>query len=291
MPDRTAPQLKAKFSNDQDEGGIEPSDIGDIYDTLRPSVGIESFQGVTEDTTSGIPFDRDTTWTYKDPDWPGRVETDAPDWFWLRSKLIASQATRFSRITALLRPTTDLAGWKYIAPADGLSRMFLVQWSLRGFTSHSMSGSVGFYRGQSWPGASVRQSAYPFDTGISPADTAKYPFVLKDTEMVMMAPNDELRWRFEYFGASEQKALTYSFADGVLTPTLTGAVDENPAHFTATLQQMSMSMVSLGPVDSFQDAYDAGGVVFPVSTGDHYGTIFSDANWRSSGVVANGIIG
>ena len=52
-----------------------------------------------------------------------------------------------------------------------------------------------------------------------------------------------------------------------------------------------MSMVSLGPVDSFQDAYDAGGVVFPVSTGDHYGTIFSDANWRSSGVVANGIIG
>ena len=291
MPDRTAPQLKAKFSNDQDEGGIEPSDIGDIYDTLRPSVGIESFQGVTEDTTSGIAFDRDTTWTYKDPDWPGRVETDAPDWFWLRSKLIASQATRFSRITALLRPTTDLAGWKYIAPADGLSRMFLVQWSLRGFTSHSMSGSVGFYRGQSWPGASVRQSAYPFDTGISPADTAKYPFVLKDTEMVMMAPNDELRWRFEYFGASEQKALTYSFADGVLTPTLTGAVDENPAHFTATLQQMSMSMVSLGPVDSFQDAYDAGGVVFPVSTGDHYGTIFSDANWRSSGVVANGIIG
>lgn len=291
MPDRTAPQLKAKFSNDQDEGGIEPSDIGDIYDTLRPSVGIESFQGVTEDTTSGIPFDRDTTWTYKDPDWPGRVEIDAPDWFWLRSKLIASQATRFSRITALLRPTTDLAGWKYIAPADGLSRMFLVQWSLRGFTSHSMSGSVGFYRGQSWPGASVRQSAYPFDTGISPADTAKYPFVLKDTELVMMAPNDELRWRFEYFGASEQKALTYSFADGVLTPTLTGAVDENPAHFTATLQQMSMSMVSLGPVDSFQDAYDAGGVVFPVSTGDHYGTIFSDANWRSSGVVANGIIG
>lgn len=291
MPDRTAPQLKAKFSNDQDEGGIEPSDIGDIYDTLRPSVGIESFQGVTEDTATGIPFDRDTTWTYKDPDWPGRVETDAPDWFWLRSKLIASQATRFSRITALLRPTTDLAGWKYIAPADGLSRMFLVQWSLRGFTSHSMSGSVGFYRGQSWPGASVRQSAYPFDTGISPADTAKYPFVLKDTEMVMMAPNDELRWRFEYFGASEQKALTYSFADGVLTPTLTGAVDENPAHFTATLQQMSMSMVSLGPVDSFQDAYDAGGVVFPVSTGDHYGTIFSDANWRSSGVVANGIIG
>lgn len=290
MPDRTATQLKAKFANDQDEGGIEPSDIGDIYDTLRPSVGIESFQGVTEDTPDGIPFDRDTTWTYKDSDWAGRAETDAPDWFWLRSKLIGSQAARFSRITALLRPTTDLAGWKYIAPADGLSRLFLVQWSLRGFTSHSMSGSVSFYRGQSWPGTSVRQSAYPFDTGISPA-SGRYPFVLKDTELVMMAPNDELRWRFEYFGSSDQQALTYSFADGVLTPTLTGAVDENPAHFTASLQQMSMTMVSLGPVDSFQDTYDAGGVVFPVSTGDHYGTIFSDTNWRSSGVVANGIVG
>lgn len=290
MPDRTTAQLKSKFANDQDEGAIEPSDIGDIVDTFRPSVGIESFQGVTEDTTDGIPFDRDTTWTFKDPDWPARAETDAPDWFWIRSKLIGSQASRFSRITALLRPTTDLAGWKYIAPADGLSRMFMVQWSLRGFTSHSMSGSVSFYRGQSWPSASVRQSAYPFDTGISPT-AGKYPFVLKDTELVMMAPNDELRWRFEYFGASEQQALTYSFADGVLTPTLTSADDENPAHFIASLQQMSMTMVSLGPVDSFQDTYDTGGEVFPVSTGDHYGTLFSNANWRSSGVVDNGLIG
>lgn len=290
--DRPWKWIKAKFTNVQDEGAIGATDIFDVAETLRSSVALESFQCVTEGAPDGVGFDRDSTWNFKDPDWEGKEAGDAPDWFFLRSKLLAtSSPKKFSRVTAMLRPTTDLAGLKYVAPSGGLDRLFMVNWSINGESSHSMSAAVSFYRGQSWPGSSVRQSSAPFDTGITPVEDGKYPFILKDTELIVMSPGDELRWRFEYFGASAARVQSYTFEDDVLSPVVTDADDENPSHLTVRVKQHVVSIVSLGPVDSFQDTVDEGGNAFPLSVGDHYSSLFSDASWRSSGLTPTDIIG
>lgn len=286
--DQTYKQLARLLGNVQDEGLLMPTDMLNLLDTLRPSMALEGFRGVTEDLPLGVPFDRDTQWNYK-ADWedPDHGATSAPDWFLLRSKLVASAAQQFSRITGVLRPTTDTAGVKYVA--SDLARVFLVNWSLYAETSHSMSGAVSTYRGDTWPSGSVRQSAYPFDTGITPNDDGRYPFVLKDTDLVVMSPNDELRWRFEYFGSSDAVSRGYNFADGVLTPTETTADDENPTHFTVYVKQLQVSMVGLGVLDGFQDTLDAGGNVVPASSGDFLTSILSDVSWRTSGLTDRAI--
>ena len=179
------PQLEAKFSNDQDEGRHRASDIGDIYDTSVPRWA-SSRSRVSPRTRPraslrpGHDLDLPRDRTGRDgsrptpPTGSGSAASSSPH-----------QATRFRRIPASC-PTTDLAGWKYTSP-DGLSRMFLVQWSLRGFPATRCRARWASTVDRSWPGASGAPVGPPLRHRHRPPTR---PSTLRagDTEMVMMAP-------------------------------------------------------------------------------------------------------
>lgn len=278
--DRTYLEHANTFSNEQDEGGITPPDVQGIVDSTRTSYAIESYNSAT-----GVAFNRDTAdWNYRTPtgEWDDKTETSPADWFFLRSKLIASTAVGYRNVGGYLRPTVDGAGLKY---TGGLQpRMFLVNWIINGNTSHSMYGGIGLYRGASWPGSSVRQDITVFDTGITDTDGV-FPFILKDTSVVLMMPGDELRFRFEYFGASIQKRIQYTLSGGSLTETEISAEDDNPTAFIARINQFALSMANLGPVEGMDDNWSQGGTNFPAVVGDHYSSRFSMAQSLANGIV------
>ena len=301
MPDRRYKELEALLRSDQSEGRILPKDILDMLDISRQSVAIEGFRK----DQSGLPIpvphgtsQENSSWDYVlgSADWPTRTDTNAPDWFFLRPKVMSTQ--HWSRITGQLRPTADNRGIKFIADAEGgLARVCLLSYSFFGQASHTMSGSISWYRGEDWPNV-VRQSAVPFDTGISPSTwpefdmdgSPTFPFVVSGTDVVVMPPNHVLYPRLEYFGQSTQVVggleLTQSGGDPPtysLNSTEVTADDDGDLT-NVWIRQFAYSLVTIGVVDSYTDTISSGGYAYPGAAWGTY-NVFSDANWRASGLL------
>lgn len=301
MPDRRYRELEALLRSDQAEGRILPKDLLDLLDISRQSVAIEGFRKSQEGQPIVVPHgtsQANTSWDYVlgATDWPTRTDTNAPDWFFLRPKLMTTQ--HWSRITGQLRPTADNRGIKFIADAvGGLARVCHLKYSIFGQASHTMSGAISWYRGEDWPNV-VRQTATPFDTGIIPSvwteydqdGSSTYPFVMSGSDIIVMPPNHVLYPRLEYFGQSNQAVGGVQLVQGAVDPptytlnSTTSRADDDGDLANVWIRQFTYSLVTLGVVDSYADTLNSGGYAYP---GDSWGfyDIFSDANSRASGLI------